>query len=137
MYDPHTRESRGFAFVTMVRPEDADAAMSVLNGFELHGRAMSVSMVCRPFFLPPLCLGSPCLWTVPNRMFPYCCVFRPDAVVPELLLPVNTVAHLSVSGAWVCLITLMVSGLMHVGETHCSRLVEHMILTRTHSGTAR
>lgn len=45
MFDPHTRESRGFAFVTMVRPEDADAAMQVLNGFELHGRAMSVNMV--------------------------------------------------------------------------------------------
>lgn len=45
MYDPHTRESRGFAFVTMVRPEDADAAMQVLNSFELHGRAMSVNMV--------------------------------------------------------------------------------------------
>ncbi|KAG0049964.1 hypothetical protein BGZ83_005232 [Gryganskiella cystojenkinii] len=47
MYDPHTRESRGFAFVTMVRAEDADAAMSVLNAFELHGRAMSVSMARR------------------------------------------------------------------------------------------
>ncbi|KAK3844636.1 MAG: hypothetical protein J3R72DRAFT_365482, partial [Linnemannia gamsii] len=46
MHDPHTRESRGFAFVTMVRPEDADAAMQVLNSFELHGRAMSVNMVC-------------------------------------------------------------------------------------------
>lgn len=45
MFDPHTRESRGFAFVTMVRAEDADAAMQVLNGFELHGRAMSVNMV--------------------------------------------------------------------------------------------
>ncbi|KAG0368663.1 hypothetical protein BGZ54_001474 [Gamsiella multidivaricata] len=47
MFDPHTRESRGFAFVTMVRPEDADAAMQVLNGFELHGRAMSVNMARR------------------------------------------------------------------------------------------
>ncbi|ORZ23786.1 hypothetical protein BCR41DRAFT_349180 [Lobosporangium transversale] len=47
MYDPHTRESRGFAFVTMVRSEDAEAAMQVLSGFELHGRAMSVSMARR------------------------------------------------------------------------------------------
>ncbi|KAG0214919.1 hypothetical protein BGX28_001125 [Mortierella sp. GBA30] len=47
MYDPHTRESRGFAFVTMVRSEDADAAMQVLNGFELHGRAMSVKLAKR------------------------------------------------------------------------------------------
>ena len=45
MLDPHTRESRGFAFVTMVRAEDAEAAMSVLNSFELHGRAMSVKLV--------------------------------------------------------------------------------------------
>ncbi|KAI7824421.1 hypothetical protein BC939DRAFT_450305 [Gamsiella multidivaricata] len=47
MYDPHTRESRGFAFVTMVRAEDADAAMQVLSGFELHGRAMSVNLAKR------------------------------------------------------------------------------------------
>ncbi|KAG0032686.1 hypothetical protein BGZ81_010297 [Podila clonocystis] len=47
MQDPHTRESRGFAFVTMVKPEDADAAMQVLNGFELHGRAMSVKLAKR------------------------------------------------------------------------------------------
>ncbi|KAF9567900.1 hypothetical protein EC968_003136 [Mortierella alpina] len=47
MFDPHTRESRGFAFVTMVRGEDADAAMQVLTGFELHGRAMTVSMARR------------------------------------------------------------------------------------------
>ncbi|KAI8598512.1 hypothetical protein EDD21DRAFT_382266 [Dissophora ornata] len=47
MHDPHTRDSRGFAFVTMVRAEDADAAMQVLNGFELHGRAMSVNMARR------------------------------------------------------------------------------------------
>ncbi|KAF9162671.1 hypothetical protein DFQ26_003355 [Actinomortierella ambigua] len=47
MYDPHSRESRGFAFVTMVRTEDADAAMQVLNGFELHGRAMAVKMAKR------------------------------------------------------------------------------------------
>ncbi|KAG0365016.1 hypothetical protein BGZ54_006947 [Gamsiella multidivaricata] len=32
MYDPHTRESRGFAFVTMVRAEDADAAMQAKRG---------------------------------------------------------------------------------------------------------
>ncbi|KAI8352802.1 hypothetical protein B0O80DRAFT_453961 [Mortierella sp. GBAus27b] len=47
MTDPHTRESRGFAFVTMVRGEDAEAALQVLNGFELHGRPMSVKMAKR------------------------------------------------------------------------------------------
>ncbi|KAF9425966.1 hypothetical protein BGZ94_007071 [Podila epigama] len=47
MLDPHTRESRGFAFVTMERAEDADAARSVLDSFELHGRAMSVKLAKR------------------------------------------------------------------------------------------
>ena len=28
MYDPHTRESRGFGFVTMESAEEADAAMT-------------------------------------------------------------------------------------------------------------
>ncbi|KAF9576124.1 hypothetical protein BGW38_008164, partial [Lunasporangiospora selenospora] len=31
----------------MVRPEDADAALQVLNGFELHGRVMAVKMAKR------------------------------------------------------------------------------------------
>ncbi|KAG0225077.1 hypothetical protein BGX31_007772 [Mortierella sp. GBA43] len=32
MTDPHTRESRGFAFVTMVRGEDAEAALQAKRG---------------------------------------------------------------------------------------------------------
>jgi len=58
MYDPHSRESRGFAFVTMVRGEDAEAAMQVLNGFELHGRAMSVKLVSERNHRFPRILGS-------------------------------------------------------------------------------
>ena len=31
MYDPHSRESRGFAFVTMETGEEADAAIAKFN----------------------------------------------------------------------------------------------------------
>ena len=31
MRDPHSKESRGFAFVTMEAVEDADAAVAALN----------------------------------------------------------------------------------------------------------
>ncbi|KAI0714767.1 hypothetical protein C8Q76DRAFT_582486, partial [Earliella scabrosa] len=42
MYDPHTRESRGFGFVTMETAEEADAAITAMNGTELMGKVMSV-----------------------------------------------------------------------------------------------
>ena len=42
MRDPHTKESRGFAFVTMVTAEEADAAIAGLNAIELMGRVMNV-----------------------------------------------------------------------------------------------
>ncbi|KAJ7352046.1 hypothetical protein DFH08DRAFT_693286 [Mycena albidolilacea] len=45
MYDPHTRESRGFGFVTMETPEEADAAVAALNGSELGGKMMKVEKV--------------------------------------------------------------------------------------------
>lgn len=45
MYDPHTRESRGFGFVTMESGEEADAAITALNGTELMGKAISVEKV--------------------------------------------------------------------------------------------
>ena len=45
MYDPHTRESRGFGFVTMETNEGADAAIATLNGTELMGRTVSVERV--------------------------------------------------------------------------------------------
>ncbi|KZT02046.1 RNA-binding domain-containing protein, partial [Laetiporus sulphureus 93-53] len=45
MYDPHTRESRGFGFVTMETPEEADAAITALNGTDLMGKNMTVEKV--------------------------------------------------------------------------------------------
>ncbi|KAJ6527753.1 hypothetical protein B0H19DRAFT_1385375 [Mycena capillaripes] len=47
MYDPHTRESRGFGFVTMETPEEADAAVAALNGSELGGKAIHVEKARR------------------------------------------------------------------------------------------
>ena len=45
MYDPHTRESRGFGFVTMESAEEAEAAVTALNATELMGKAVTVEKV--------------------------------------------------------------------------------------------
>jgi len=45
MYDPHTRESRGFGFVTMETAEEAENAIATLNGTELMGRTLSIEKV--------------------------------------------------------------------------------------------
>ena len=45
MCDPHTRDSRGFGFVTMETPEEADAAIAALNGTEFMGRTISIEKV--------------------------------------------------------------------------------------------
>lgn len=45
MYDPHTRESRGFGFVTMESAEEADAAIVALNSTEFMGKMMSIEKV--------------------------------------------------------------------------------------------
>ncbi|GAA6008461.1 hypothetical protein JCM11491_004487 [Sporobolomyces phaffii] len=47
MRDPHTKDSRGFAFVTMELAEDADAAIAALNATELMGRTMNVEKARR------------------------------------------------------------------------------------------
>ncbi|KAG6813702.1 hypothetical protein H0H92_008109 [Tricholoma furcatifolium] len=47
MYDPHTRESRGFGFVTMESSEEADAAITALNATELMGKTMTVEKARR------------------------------------------------------------------------------------------
>ncbi|KAF4573672.1 hypothetical protein EYR36_008190 [Pleurotus pulmonarius] len=47
MYDPHTRESRGFGFVTMETAEEADAAITALNATELMGKVMNVEKARR------------------------------------------------------------------------------------------
>jgi transformer-2 protein len=46
MHDPHTRESRGFGFVTMETAEEADAAITALNATDLMGKVMNVERVC-------------------------------------------------------------------------------------------
>ncbi|KAJ7738852.1 hypothetical protein DFH07DRAFT_752376 [Mycena maculata] len=45
MYDPHTRESRGFGFVTMESAEEADAAVAALHGTDMGGKAINVEKV--------------------------------------------------------------------------------------------
>ncbi|GAA5930954.1 RNA recognition motif domain-containing protein [Sporobolomyces koalae] len=47
MRDPHTKDSRGFAFVTMETAEDADVAITNLNATELMGRVMNVEKARR------------------------------------------------------------------------------------------
>ncbi|KAJ7093452.1 hypothetical protein B0H15DRAFT_776652, partial [Mycena belliarum] len=56
MYDPHTRESRGFGFVTMESGEEADAAIAALHGTELGGKVRSfASISCLlPSAFPPM-----------------------------------------------------------------------------------
>ncbi len=41
--DRDTGQSRGFAFVEMANPEEANKAITGLNGRELNGRAMNVN----------------------------------------------------------------------------------------------
>ncbi|EJF67341.1 hypothetical protein BD309DRAFT_866735 [Dichomitus squalens] len=57
MYDPHTRESRGFGFVTMESVEEADAAITAMNGADLMGKAISVERV-RAAVVCPACTAS-------------------------------------------------------------------------------
>ncbi|KDQ15586.1 hypothetical protein BOTBODRAFT_108308 [Botryobasidium botryosum FD-172 SS1] len=45
MYDPHTRDSRGFGFVTMETAAGADEAIATLIGHELHGKAIAIEKV--------------------------------------------------------------------------------------------
>lgn len=47
MYDPHTRESRGFGFVTMETAEEADAAITALNNTDLMGKTITVTKARR------------------------------------------------------------------------------------------
>ena len=45
MYDPHTRESRGFGFVTMETAAEADAAITALNGTDIMGKTITATKV--------------------------------------------------------------------------------------------
>ncbi|KAK1925345.1 hypothetical protein DB88DRAFT_483644 [Papiliotrema laurentii] len=43
MTDPHTKESRGFGFVKMNSPDDAEAAIAALHGTTIEGKTISVA----------------------------------------------------------------------------------------------
>ncbi|THV03112.1 hypothetical protein K435DRAFT_652008 [Dendrothele bispora CBS 962.96] len=46
VYDSHTHESRQFGFVMMETSEEADAAITALDGTELMGKVIAVAKVC-------------------------------------------------------------------------------------------
>ncbi|KAL0064089.1 hypothetical protein AAF712_008949 [Marasmius tenuissimus] len=47
VYDPHTRESRLFGFVTMQSADEAEAAVAALNATEFMGKVMTVAKARR------------------------------------------------------------------------------------------
>jgi len=47
IFDKFTGRSRGFGFITMSSPEEAQAAVEKFNGHEIEGRALSVN-IARP-----------------------------------------------------------------------------------------
>ncbi|KAI8979472.1 hypothetical protein BDF20DRAFT_869792 [Mycotypha africana] len=47
MVDPHTRESRGFGFIRMANPDEADRAMQGVSGTEIDGRIVTVEKAKR------------------------------------------------------------------------------------------
>lgn len=47
MADPHTKESRGFGFVNMCTPEQAEAAKEGLQGEVIEGRTLSIEKARR------------------------------------------------------------------------------------------
>lgn len=80
MYDPHSRESRGFGFVTMETAEEADAAITALNGTDLMGKNMTVEKVSAIVSVKELA----------SFLFS-----RPAVDVLGRLLPEDTTVHLS------------------------------------------
>ncbi|ORX56277.1 hypothetical protein DM01DRAFT_1017499 [Hesseltinella vesiculosa] len=47
MYDPHTRESRGFGFIQMHSSDEAERALESVNGMEVDGRVITVEKAKR------------------------------------------------------------------------------------------
>ena len=44
MFDKFTGKSRGFAFVELATPEEANKAVEMFNGKDLQGRALTVNI---------------------------------------------------------------------------------------------
>ena len=42
--DRETGRSRGFAFVEMANPQEAESAINALNGYQLDGRSLNVNL---------------------------------------------------------------------------------------------
>jgi len=51
--DKFSGRSKGFGFVTFTNDDDADKALSELNGYELKGRALAVKVANPPSERPP------------------------------------------------------------------------------------
>jgi transformer-2 protein len=47
MFDPHTRESRGFGFIRMQNSDDAERAIAGISGSEVDGRVVTVEKAKR------------------------------------------------------------------------------------------
>lgn len=47
MLDPHTRESRGFGFVTFEQPQEADDAIEKLHLSQILGKTITVARARR------------------------------------------------------------------------------------------
>lgn len=45
MYDPHTRESRGFGFIRMSNSEEAERVIANVNGTDVDGRMITIEKV--------------------------------------------------------------------------------------------
>ncbi|MDD3179049.1 MAG: RNA-binding protein [Opitutaceae bacterium] len=59
IFDKFTGRSRGFAFVTMGSPEDAQKAVEKFNGYQMEGRAITVNIARPREERPPRQFGGP------------------------------------------------------------------------------
>lgn len=55
MYDPHTKESRGFGFVMMYTSDDAVRAVETLNQREFNGKIITVAHVSASLHIAATC----------------------------------------------------------------------------------